>query len=94
MVHIVYCSIELHFPVCHSLKEKRMILKGLKERLRNRYNVAVAEVDHAQLWQRSRLAFVSVASEKQPLIGLVDGILEGLEENRSIHFLESSTEYL
>ena len=71
-----------------------MILQGLKERLRNRFNVAVAEVDHSQLWQRSRVAFVSVASEKQPLMDLVERILEGLDENRSIQILESSTEYL
>ena len=93
MLHTVYCSIDLHFPVCQSLKEKRMILKGLKERIRSRYNVALAEEDYSELWQRTRLACVSVAHEKQALVTLIDGILRSLEENRSIQVLESSTEY-
>ena len=70
-----------------------MILKGLKERLRSRFNIAVAEEDHMELWQRSKLSFVSLANEKQPLITLVDGVLNQLEENRAIQVLESSTEY-
>ena len=93
MLHTVYCSIELHFPVCQSLKEKRMILKGLKERLRHRFNIALAEEDHSELWQRARLALVSVAHDKQALVKLVDGVLESLEENRSLQVLESATEY-
>jgi uncharacterized protein YlxP (DUF503 family) len=93
MLHTVYCSVDLHFPGCHSLKEKRMILKSLKERLRGRYNIALAEEDHSDLWQRTRLAVVSVAHDKQALIVLIDSLLEHLEDNKSIQVLESSTEY-
>lgn len=51
---------ELHFPDNHSLKEKRMILRKILERLRQKLNVSVAEVEHQDLWQRSRIAVACV----------------------------------
>jgi uncharacterized protein YlxP (DUF503 family) len=48
----------------HSLKDKRHVVKSLKERLRNRYNVAVAEIDYQDLWQRALVAAVTVASDR------------------------------
>jgi uncharacterized protein YlxP (DUF503 family) len=56
-------SAELHFPDAHSLKEKRMYLRSAKEQLRNRFGVAVAEVDHHDLWQRTRITAAVVARE-------------------------------
>src|SRR5687768_5823084 len=56
-------SAELHFPEAHSLKEKRMYLRSAKEQLRNRFGVAVAEVDHHDLWQRTRITAAVVARE-------------------------------
>jgi len=56
-------SAELHFPEAHSLKEKRMYLRSAKEQLRNRFGVSVAEVDHHDLWQRTRITAAVVARE-------------------------------
>ena len=56
-------SAELHFPESHSLKEKRMHVRSAKEQLRNRFGVAVAEVDHHDVWQRARLTIAVVARE-------------------------------
>ena len=56
-------SAELHFPEAHSLKEKRMYLRSAKEQLRNRFGVSVAEVDHHDLWQRTRLTAAVVTRE-------------------------------
>ena len=47
-------SIELHFPEARSLKDKRMILRSVKDQLR-KLNVALAEIEHQNLWQRARL---------------------------------------
>ena len=52
--------LDLHLPGVRSLKGKRHILRSLEARLRNRFNVAIAEVEHQDLWQRARLAIVSV----------------------------------
>src|SRR5207248_11793221 len=49
-------TVELHFPDVLSLKGKRHVLKGLKEKVRARFEVAVAEVDHHDMWQRATLA--------------------------------------
>jgi len=48
---------------CRSLKEKRQIVKSLRERVRHRFNVAVAEIDAQDLWQRAELAIVTVAGD-------------------------------
>ena len=56
-------SLELHFPGARSLKDKRMVLRSIKDRLR-RHNVGTAETDHHDLWQRARLAVVAVGSDQ------------------------------
>ena len=57
-------TLELRLGNSHSLKDKRHVVKGLKERLRNRFNVAVAEIDYHDLWQRAVLAAVTVSAER------------------------------
>ena len=54
-------SVELHFPEAHSLKEKRMFVRSAKQQLQNRFGASVAEVDHHDVWQRSRLTLALVA---------------------------------
>jgi uncharacterized protein YlxP (DUF503 family) len=56
-------SVELHFPEAGSLKGKRRFVKSAKAQLQNRFGVSVAEVDHHELWQRSRLTVACVARE-------------------------------
>jgi uncharacterized protein YlxP (DUF503 family) len=57
-------TLELRIETAHSLKDKRHVVKGLKDRLRHKFNVSVAEIDHMDLWQRSVVAAVSVASDR------------------------------
>ena len=64
-------SCELHFPASHSLKEKRHFLRSAKQRLQN-MGAAVAEVDHHDVWQRSRLTVALVAREHGELERLLD----------------------
>jgi uncharacterized protein YlxP (DUF503 family) len=56
-------TVELHFPEAGSLKSKRKHVKSAKAQLQNRFGAAVAEVDHHELWQRSRLTMACVARE-------------------------------
>ena len=60
---IAVLQLEIRFPEPQSLKEKRMILKSLLRRMRNRFNVAVAEIEGKDLWQRRHLAIASVSRE-------------------------------
>ena len=66
-------SIELHFPEAGSLKGKRKYVKSAKAQLQQRFGAAVAEVDHHDLWQRSRLTLACVARGHRELEELLDG---------------------
>ena len=57
--------VELHLPDVDSLKGKRHVLKGLKQRVRARFEVSVAEVDHQDTWQRATLAIAYVSGDSR-----------------------------
>ncbi len=59
---VVLLTVELHFPFAQSLKDKRMILRGLKDRAK-KFNVGVAEIGHHDLWQRATLGVVTIATD-------------------------------
>ena len=65
-------SVELHFPEAGSLKGKRKFVKSAKAQLQNRFGAAVAEVDHHDLWQRSRLTVACVAREHREVETLLE----------------------
>lgn len=56
--------LELRLDESHSLKDKRHFVKSLKDRLRSRFNVSVAEIDYQDLWQRGLIAVATVSSDK------------------------------
>lgn len=58
-------TLELRIEDSHSLKDKRHVVKGLKERLRNKFNVSVAEIDYQDLWQRAMIAAVTVSADQK-----------------------------
>lgn len=58
-------TLELHLPEAQSLKDKRQVLRSLKDRLRGHFNVAVAELDFEETWQRSVVGVVTLANEEQ-----------------------------
>lgn len=60
-------TLEIHISDAQSLKDKRQVLRGLKDRLRARFNVAVAELEHQELWQRSRVGVVSISADGKHL---------------------------
>jgi uncharacterized protein len=60
-------TLEIHIQDARSLKDKRQVLRSLKDRLRARFNVAVAELDHQELWQRSRVGVVSISADGKHL---------------------------
>jgi uncharacterized protein YlxP (DUF503 family) len=73
-------TIELHFPEAQSLKAKRMVVKSIKDRLRRKFNVAVAETGYLELWQRAELAAVSVNGTRTILESELEAISRELEE--------------
>jgi hypothetical protein len=72
MVVIALLTLDIHIPHAQSLKDKRMVLRSLKDRLRARFNVSVSEVDHQDLWQRAQISVVTVGSDEK----LLEKVLE------------------
>jgi uncharacterized protein len=86
--------IELHLPDVGSLKGKRHALKGLKERVRARYEVSVAEVDHHDLWQRATLALACVSHDARHAGEVVSKAMDFIEEHVEGQVIDTSMEIL
>ena len=76
------------------MKEKRAVIKSLRERLRSRFNVSVAEIEHQNLWQRSTIAVVAVNRNGAYINGLFDKILKLVELEKRVVILNIETEFL
>ena len=57
-------TLEIHVEHSHSLKEKRHVVKSLKDRLRERFNISIAEIDGLDSWQNSVVAAVTVSNDR------------------------------
>lgn len=79
MAAIGVLTLELRLENSHSLKDKRHVVKSLKDRLRNKFNVSVAEIDYQDLWQRAAVAAVTVASDHTR----AEQVLQSVEEEAS-----------
>jgi len=79
MAAIGVLTLELRLESSHSLKEKRHVVQSLKDRLRHKFNVSVAEIDHQDLWQRSTIAAVTVSSAREN----AEKVLRSVEEEAS-----------
>ncbi len=87
-------TIELHFPLSRSLKEKRMVVKAIKDRLRGRFNVAVAETGYQELWQRSVVSAVTVGTEQRGLEGLLDSMARDVENRFASELVDVEIEII
>jgi len=79
---------ELHLPASHSLKEKRSVVNHVKERVRTRFNAAIAEVDHQDLWQRAALGVAVVGGEGHVLDRVLRDILSVVEREPRLTVLD------
>jgi uncharacterized protein YlxP (DUF503 family) len=75
---VALLSLECYLPMSQSLKDKRMVVRRLKDRLRA-LNVAVAEVAHQDLWQRAGLGVVTVATDDQGAGAILTAALDEIE---------------
>ncbi|MFH0879773.1 MAG: DUF503 domain-containing protein [Lentisphaerota bacterium] len=84
----------LSIPEAHSLKDKRMVLRSLKDRIRNTMNVSVAEVGKQDLWKSSELAFVTVAAEKSVVEKRLSEVSTALHSNPRITLMDYVTQLI
>ena len=90
---IALLSVELFLPMSQSLKDKRMVLRRLKDRL-GPLNVAVAEVAHQELWQRAGLGMVTVASSDEMAEKTLSSALNEIERLEPGLVTRSQVEFL
>lgn len=90
---IALLSLELYLPMSQSLKDKRMVLRRLKDRL-GAFNVAVAEVAHQDLWQRAGLGVVTVASADEMADQTIAAVLHEIERLEPGLVTQHQVEYL
>jgi len=88
------CTVELLIPESHSLKEKRQVLQSLKTRLRNKFNVSVAEVGEQDLWQKAILGLACVANESAHVNQVLDQAVNLIQAVPTIQLLRSRIELL
>ena len=82
------CKINLYFLNSHSLKDKRNILKSIKTRIRNHYNVSVAEIDNHDLWKNAILGIVCVGNDKKYLNKILNEIILFLEKQNDSQLID------
>lgn len=73
-------TLEIQIPYAHSLKEKRAVLRRIKDHLRARFNVAVAELDHQDVWQRATVGVVSISDSQKLLDSVFRQVLAESED--------------
>ena len=91
---ITLLTIELLIPHAHSLKDKRREVRGLKDRIRNKFNASVAEVGYQDKWQRALLAVCLVGNDKRLLTADTDQINTLCQEATEVVITAINQEWL
>lgn len=71
---IAYLTLEIRIEGAHSLKDKRQVVRSVKDGLRNHFNVAVAEIEASDAWQRATIGVVSISDSRDYLEGLMRNV--------------------
>jgi uncharacterized protein YlxP (DUF503 family) len=88
---------DLRIPACHSLKEKRHVVKTLTNAIRSSFNVSVAEVEHQDLWQRAALGVAAVGGQEHHLRRVLHNVeklverwaeVEVISRELTVHYAE------
>ena len=94
---IAYLTLELRIEASHSLKDKRQVLRSVKDRLRNSFNISIAEIEVTDLWQRATLGVVSISDSREYLEGLMQNVereAAKLANNAGAEIVDSFVDYL
>ena len=83
-------ELEVFLPSSSSLKAKRAVLNRIKSRVRSRFNAAVAELDHQELWQRASLGVAVIGSEYGILKDTLDKIFRAVDAEADIDIVDHS----
>jgi uncharacterized protein YlxP (DUF503 family) len=86
------CRVSLYIPDSGSLKSKRFVLRSLKDRVRNKFNVSVAEVDDFDLWQRATIGIAVVANKGQFANQVISNVVRMIETDGNLNVIDIQTD--
>jgi uncharacterized protein YlxP (DUF503 family) len=87
-------TLEIYLPYSHSLKEKRKTLNMLRDRLKKKHNIAFAELDYQNKWQRAMIGLVTLNTQKQIIERVFQKIVQEAEENIEGEILQQKIYFL
>src|SRR5947208_10351845 len=88
------CRVTLMVPESHSLKEKRMVLRRIKDRVANKFNCAIAEVGDQDVWQSAQLGFAVVSNERGFTQSMVQKILAFIDDLAVAKLTDDEQDYV
>jgi uncharacterized protein YlxP (DUF503 family) len=92
---VALCNLTLRLPENGSLKGKRQVIKSIQQRLHNRFNVSVAEVEHQDVWQLAGIAICAVANSDAHATEVVANAVAYIEELRlDVEIIEEQTDLI
>lgn len=85
-------QIELYIPESGSLKSKRFVLKSIKTRIRNKFNVSIAEIENNDKWQRATIGVAIVSNDKKIVDSTLNQIMQFIETDARMEIVDHSIE--
>lgn len=82
------CLVDLRIPGCRSLKEKRQVVKALKDSVRRKYNISIAELDHQETWQRALIGVAAVSSDTRFANQVISKVINEIESNAKVEVID------
>ena len=93
-VAVLGCNLEVNISGSSSLKDKRRVIKSLKDRLKNNFNLAIAEVGALDEWQRAEIAIVTVSNDIRHANSLISKAVNFVESNVNVELIDYEIERL
>jgi len=86
------CKVELSIPNSFSLKDKRRVLKSLIARVRNKFNVAISEIEENDSWQKAILGISSISNNSQFTNKILNEVIDFIDKERNLIIINYSIE--
>ena len=94
MAFVGFSVFDIHVQNVHSLKEKRFVVRSVKDRISKRFNVAVSETGHLDKWQRCEIAVAAVAAERRSVERTLEGVRTMLDGEPELRVISDETDIL
>lgn len=92
--HIALLMLDFHIPESGSLKSKRRVISSIKEKIKSKFNVSVAELGELDKWQRTIFGVVMIGNDKPFIESSISSVLNFAEGFREAELIDSRIEYL